>query len=52
MSQPSHNPVILDVVATGCGAGASYVYDGESSSSFVLRQNGKPLLMLDAVSSI
>lgn len=37
----------IDLVVCGVGAGATYVYDGESSSSFVLRVDGRPLLLLD-----
>lgn len=37
----------VDVVVCGVGAGATFVYDGEYSSTFVLRVNGQPLLLLD-----
>eukprot|EP00878_Enallax_costatus_P033410 GHUV01036839.1.p1 GENE.GHUV01036839.1~~GHUV01036839.1.p1 ORF type:complete len:173 (+),score=32.31 GHUV01036839.1:541-1059(+) len=37
----------VDLVVCGVGAGATYVYDGEFSSTFVLRVNGRPLLLLD-----
>lgn len=37
----------IDIVVCGVGAGATYVYNGEASSTFVLRCNGRPLLLLD-----
>jgi ribonuclease BN (tRNA processing enzyme) len=40
----------LDVVVLGVGAGATAVFHGEASSSFVICQRGQPILLLDAVS--
>lgn len=43
---------VLEVVVLGVGAGASTTYSGECSSSFMICQDGLPVLMLDVVSAI
>lgn len=43
-------PAELDVVVLGCGCGSTQTYYGQASSSFVLRLDGQPVLMLDVVS--
>jgi predicted aminopeptidase len=40
----------LDVLVLGVGAGDTCVYHKEPGSSFMLRLNGTPVLMLDIVS--
>jgi hypothetical protein len=39
----------LQLVVLGTGAGATCVYHGEPSSSFLVLQDGKPILLADAV---
>jgi ribonuclease BN (tRNA processing enzyme) len=38
----------LSLLALGVGAGKTAVFDGEPSSSFLLRVDGEPALLLDA----
>ncbi|MEA1989186.1 MAG: MBL fold metallo-hydrolase [Pseudomonadota bacterium] len=37
----------FELVVIGSGAGASYIYDGLTSSSFMLLQEGKPFCLID-----
>lgn len=42
MTQPNY-----ELQVTGTGAGASYLYEGLCSSSFMLTENGKPFCLVD-----
>lgn len=45
-------PARVELVVLGVGAGATTVYTGQPSSSYVILIDGKPELLLDAVSYI